>query len=41
MKADVHAKEENNSLLASVFYFMIRYSLEYISPRSLKFDRNV
>ena len=29
------AREENNCLLASVFYFMIRYSLEHIYPLHL------
>ena len=34
-KFSANAREENNCLLACVFYFMIRYSLEYICPRNL------
>lgn len=31
----VNEREENNCLLASVFYFMIRYSFEHIQPKAL------
>jgi hypothetical protein len=40
IRSDFEAKEENNCLMASVFYFMIRYSLDYIYPKGLKLDRN-
>jgi hypothetical protein len=40
IKLDFDVKEENNCLMASVFYFMIRYSLEYLYPKELKIDPN-
>lgn len=39
IKVDIDAKEDNNCLLASVFYFMIRYSVDYIYPKNLKLAR--
>jgi hypothetical protein len=40
LKLPLDTPDENNCLMASVFYFMIRYSLEYIYPKALNIGRN-